>query len=310
MSPPIHPCGPHSVCLSGQVGSGTEIGSFVAIAEGVRIGSGCRIGSRTVLEADVCLGNRVVLEGGSHLFAGVVIEDDVFVGNNTTFATARAMAGTVPSDSSILLRSHCRIGANVTLCPGIVIGEYTIVDAGAVVTQSVQPHAIVSGNPAQVIGFVNTPERSVATAGPPVPCNTIESKVRGVRAYHLPFISDPRGNLTVGEFERTLPFTPKRYFITFDVPSAKLRGEHAHWKCEQFLICVRGSCAVVVDDGSQREEFLLDRPTFGVYVPAMIWATEYKHSPDSTLMVFSSEYYDPDDYIRDYHEFLAAKEKS
>jgi dTDP-4-dehydrorhamnose 3,5-epimerase-like enzyme len=162
-----------------------------------------------------------------------------------------------------------------------------------------------------VIGFANTSESTVAKAEASVSTShIIESKVNGVRAHHLPFISDPRGNLTVGEFERTLPFIPKRYFITFDVPNAKLRGEHAHKKCEQFLVCVRGSCAVVVDDGTHREEFLLDRPTFGVHVPAMIWATEYKHSPDSTLMVFTSDYYDPDDYIRDYQEFLTAKKSS
>jgi len=131
-----------------------------------------------------------------------------------------------------------------------------------------------------------------------------ESKVRGVKIYELPLIRDPRGNLTVGEFERTLPFVPKRYFMTFDVPNFDLRGEHAHRTCHQFLLCVRGSCAVVVDDGLNREEFLLDRPTFGVHVPPMVWATEYKHSQDSRLLVFASEYYDPADYIRDYQIFL------
>ena len=73
---------------------------------------------------------------------------------------------------------------------------------------------------------------------------------------------------------------------------------------------MRGSCAVVVDDGIQREEFLLDRPTFGVYVPPMVWATEYKHSPDSTLMVFASHHYDPGDYIRDYKTFLSLVAKA
>ncbi len=132
----------------------------------------------------------------------------------------------------------------------------------------------------------------------------MESKVRGVRIYELPLIHDPRGNLTVGEFERTLPFVPKRYFMTLDVPSFDLRGEHAHRTCHQFLLCVHGSCAVVVDDGLNREEFLLDRPTLGIHVPPMVWATEYKHSQDSRLLVFASEYYNPADYIRDYQIFL------
>lgn len=307
--PAIHP-DLHSVCLSDQVGAGTRIESFVHIAAEVRIGSDCIIGSRTMVDSGVGIGNRVILEGGSHLFGGLVIEDDVYIGTNATFARARVNREAAQSPgSSILLRHHCNIGANATLCPGVTVGEHAIVDAGAVVTQSVQPYAIVSGNPAQVIGFANTSESTVTKTGAS-PSHITESKVSGVRAYHLPFISDPRGNLTVGEFERTLPFIPKRYFITFDVPNAKLRGEHAHKKCEQFLVCVRGSCAVVVDDGTHREEFLLDRPTFGVHVPAMIWATEYKHSPDSTLMVFTSDYYDPEDYIRDYQEFLSAKKSS
>lgn len=301
-----------SVCLSDQVGKNTRVESFVHIAVDVTIGTDCIIGSRTMIDSGVRIGNRVILEGNSHLCTGLLIEDDVYIGTNATFARARVIREAPHSPgSSILLRHHCSIGANATLCPGITIGEHAIVDAGAVVTQSVQPHAIVSGNPAQVVGFANTAESSVAkTSAASSQSHIIESKVGGVRAYHLPFISDPRGNLTVGEFERTLPFIPKRYFITFDVPSAKLRGEHAHKKCEQFLVCVRGSCAVVVDDGTHREEFLLNRPSFGVYVPAMIWATEYKHSPDSTLMVFTSDYYDPDDYIRDYQTFLTARKAS
>ena len=67
---------------------------------------------------------------------------------------------------------------------------------------------------------------------------------------------------------------------------------------------LRGSCAVLVDDGTEREEFSLDHPTLGIYVPPMVWATEYKHSHDSTLMVFASHSYDATDYIRDYDEFL------
>ena len=156
--------------------------------------------------------------------------------------------------------------------------------------------------------FPNTPETFSPgqTAGViAVPSNGMPTRVRGVHLYELPFISDPRGNLSVGEFGRTLPFMPLRYFITFDVPNERVRGEHAHRCCQQFLICVRGSCSVLVDDGHQREEFRLDRPTLGIHVPPMVWATEYKHSADSTLMVFASDYYDPDDYIRDYAEFAA-----
>jgi len=130
------------------------------------------------------------------------------------------------------------------------------------------------------------------------------SKVRGVACYDLPYINDSRGNLTVGEFERPLPFLPKRYFITFDIPSETTRGEHAHKECHQYLTCVRGHCTVLVDDGYEKEEFVLDRPTLGIYVPPMVWAAEFGHSFDSTLMVFASHHYDGEDYVRNYDDFL------
>jgi acetyltransferase-like isoleucine patch superfamily enzyme len=277
------------------------------------MGRDCFLGARTMIDSGVCIGDRVVLEGGSHLFSGVIIEDDVSIGTNTTFARTRERDQATPTlVSSIILRHHCSIGANATLSSGITIGEYALVHAGAVVMHSVQPHAIVSGNPAEVIGFANT-VASIAGAPPSTSSDQppiVKSKVQGVASYQLPLITDPRGNLIVGEFERTLPFIPKRYFMTFDVPNTKLRGEHAHKNCEQFLICIRGSCAVVVDDGIQREEFQLNQPTFGIHLPAMIWSTEYKHSADSLLMAFASDYYDPDDYIRDYQTFLSAKKES
>ena len=87
-------------------------------------------------------------------------------------------------------------------------------------------------------------------------------------------------------------------------PSKEIRGAHAHKRCHQFLICAKGSCSVVADDGENRQEFILNRPNFGVYLPPMVWGTQYKYSPDATLLVFASEYYDPDDYIRDYEVFV------
>ena len=133
------------------------------------------------------------------------------------------------------------------------------------------------------------------------------SRVKGVVSYEMPYIHDARGNLTVGEFGRPLPFLPKRYFITFDIPSEATRGEHAHKECHQYLICIRGRCTVMVDDGLEQEEFVLERPTQGIYVPPMVWAAEYGHSSDSTLMVFASDFYDPEDYIRVYDDFLRLK---
>jgi UDP-2-acetamido-3-amino-2,3-dideoxy-glucuronate N-acetyltransferase len=133
-----------------------------------------------------------------------------------------------------------------------------------------------------------------------------ESPVQGVRLYELPWIEDhKRGHLTVGNFGAEIPFVAMRYFITFGVPQEENRGEHAHRECAQFLISAGGCCHVRVDDGTTREEYLLDRPTFGIFIPPMIWAAEYNHSPDSRLLVFASHHYDAADYIRDYDVFLA-----
>jgi UDP-2-acetamido-3-amino-2,3-dideoxy-glucuronate N-acetyltransferase len=136
----------------------------------------------------------------------------------------------------------------------------------------------------------------------------VATAVCGVRLYRLPLHKDHRGKLTVGEFGSFLPFVPLRYFLTYEVPGQHVRGEHAHLECVQFLTCVRGSCQVLVDDGFQREEFLLDDPRIGLLIPPMVWAAEFGHTPESSLMVFASHHYDPEDYIRDYAQFLHLKQ--
>ncbi len=115
-----------------------------------------------------------------------------------------------------------------------------------------------------------------------------------------------RGNLAIGEFEKDIPFIPRRFFLVYDVPASNVdtRGEHAHKCCKQFLIAVKGSLNIITDDGQHREEFTLNSPHVGLYIPPMIWAVQYRHSDDAVLLVFSSQYYDPDDYIRNYAEFL------
>jgi UDP-2-acetamido-3-amino-2,3-dideoxy-glucuronate N-acetyltransferase len=128
--------------------------------------------------------------------------------------------------------------------------------------------------------------------------------VRGVQLYEMPYFADFRGSLSYAEFPGQLPFLPRRYFLTYQVPGREVRGEHAHRHCHQFLVCVAGNCSVIVDDGNHRVETLLDRPTLGIYVPPMVWSVEYKHSPQAVLMVLASAVYQPDDYIRNYDLFL------
>ena len=133
------------------------------------------------------------------------------------------------------------------------------------------------------------------------------SENKAKRIYVIPSFSDVRGDLSVLEFEKLLPFPVKRIFYTYGVDSSEVRGEHAHKVCEQFLIALHGSLHVIVDDGTKREEYVLDTPTRGLHLPSGCWGIQYKHSPDCVLLVLASRGYEPDDYIRDYNEFLRYK---
>jgi UDP-2-acetamido-3-amino-2,3-dideoxy-glucuronate N-acetyltransferase len=128
--------------------------------------------------------------------------------------------------------------------------------------------------------------------------------VAGVAIHWLPAVRDLRGSLVAGEFEQRLPFIPRRYFLVFDVPGADVRGEHAHRVCHQFLVCVAGKVHVIADDGERRQEFVLEDKQTGLHLPPMTWGIQYRYSVDATLLVFASHPYDPDDYIRDYDDFL------
>ena len=123
----------------------------------------------------------------------------------------------------------------------------------------------------------------------------------------IPTISDERGSLAVAEIGGALPFTAARAFIVHDLPGAVARGGHAHRRCEQFLVAVAGSVAVIIDDGQERQEHLLDSPSVGLHVPAGTWSEQRYPGPASRLLVLASEPYDEKDYIRDREEFLRFK---
>lgn len=129
------------------------------------------------------------------------------------------------------------------------------------------------------------------------------TRVSSVRLVNLPIITDRRGSLSFAEYGDRLPFLPKRYFVVFDVPAGEVRGGHAHKTIEQFLVCVKGSVSIFVDDGSNSEEVILKSPAAGLYIPPHIWATQQNYSHDAVLLVLSSDAYDPDEYIKDYDEF-------
>lgn len=291
-----------------QIGQGTRIWQFVVILPNAVIGADCNICSHCLVENDVVMGDRVTIKSGVQLWDGLRVGNDVFIGPNATFANDKFPRSRQHLDKPVetVIEDGASIGAGATVLPGIRIGRRAMVGAGAVVTRSVPPNAIVVGNPARIVGYAESGrELANSTSGSIEQDHALEgSRVNGVRLVQLPRLSDIRGSLTVGEFEKAVPFGVKRYFLVFDVPSVETRGEHAHRQCHQFLICIRGSVTVLADDGKQREQFVLDRPDVGVYMPPMTWGTQYKYSRDAVLLVFASHYYDAGDYIRDYGEFL------
>jgi acetyltransferase-like isoleucine patch superfamily enzyme len=293
----IHPT---ALCETEDVGHDSTVGAFARVASGARIGAKCDIGDHALVAAGATLGDRVSIAAGAKIWGGVALEDDVRVAGDAAFVQPDG-----ESDGTVVRRG-ASIGANATIAPGVTIGAGAQVEPGAVVAKSVPPHAIVRGSPARIVGYVDLIRRDAPLVQPEQRHAITTTDVEGVTLHELLLVHDMRGDLSAGEFEREIPFPVRRYFIVFDVPSEDVRGEHAHRCCRQFLVCLRGRCRVVVDDGDKRAEIVLDRPNLGLYLPPLVWGIQYQHTADALLLVFASEYYDPADYIRDYGEFLDA----
>ena len=302
---------PHALCESPSIGPRTRVWAFAHILPGASIGADCNICDHVFVENDVVIGDRVTIKCGVQLWDGLRIDDDVFVGPNATFSNdkyPRSKHYERPMLQTCVERG-ASIGGGAAILPGVRIGRDAMVGSGAVVTHDVPARAIVSGNPARIVGYVEASRRAVEPASAPVTAGrsaVTATAVRGVTLHRLREAADLRGSLTVGEFPRDVPFTPRRYFLTYDVPGKDVRGEHAHRTCHQFLVCAHGSVSVVADDGVHSEELTLERPSVGLYLPPLIWAVQYKYSAAAVLLVFASDYYDADDYIREYEEFLIA----
>jgi UDP-2-acetamido-3-amino-2,3-dideoxy-glucuronate N-acetyltransferase len=295
---------------SHHIGEGTRVWAYSHILEGARIGFDCNICDHTFIENDVVVGDRVTVKCGVQLWDGLRVEDDVFIGPNVTFTNDKSPRSKqhLSKYPRTIVKRGASIGANSTILPGITIGDHAMVGAGAVVTHNVPPHAKVVGNPARIVGYVDVigepaqPEL-VKPSNKPTPLG--EATI-----HHLPKVVDLRGSLIFGEASRHVPFEVKRYFLVFDVQSEHIRGEHAHRRLHQFLVCVAGSCNVVTDDGTTRHEVVLNAASKGIHIPPMVWATQYKFTRDAVLLVLASEYYDASEYIRDYYEYLALRQQT
>lgn len=305
---------PNAIVESANISNGTRIWAFAHVLPGAVIGEDCNICDHTFIENDVNIGNRVTIKCGVQIWDGVTLEDDVFIGPNATFTNdPYPRSKQYPERfSRTLVRRGASIGANATVLPGITIGINAMIGAGAVVMMDVPPNAIVFGNPARIEGYTSTLEPILRVNEEAAFDSGLirEINVNGVRFMKMPMVTDLRGILSYGEYDKQLPFVPRRYFVVTDVPSKDVRGEHAHRKLHQLLICVKGSCCVALDDGYNRDKVILDTLDKALYIPPMVWASQYKYSQDAVLLVLASDEYEADSYIRDYDEFIGLVKKN
>lgn len=149
----VHPQG---ICETSDVGEGTRVWAFTHVLAGARLGADCNICDHVFIENDVVVGDRVTVKSGVQLWDGLRIGDDVFIGPNATFTNDPFPRSKVYEHDVATTRvdSGASIGANATILPGLMIGERAMVGAGSVVTRDVPARAIVTGNPARVVGDV------------------------------------------------------------------------------------------------------------------------------------------------------------
>jgi UDP-2-acetamido-3-amino-2,3-dideoxy-glucuronate N-acetyltransferase len=140
-----------------QIGERTRVWQFVVVLKGAKIGEDCNICAQTLIEGDVVIGDRVTVKSGVQIWDGSVIGDDVFIGPNATFCNdLYPRSKQYPTQfSGVTIHNGASIGANATLLPGITIGETAMVGAGAVVTKDVPARAVVVGNPAKIVRYLD-----------------------------------------------------------------------------------------------------------------------------------------------------------
>jgi UDP-2-acetamido-3-amino-2,3-dideoxy-glucuronate N-acetyltransferase len=178
MKPPfIHPLADVQ-CLS--IGAGTRVWQFVVVLPDARIGSDCNICSHCLIENDVVVGDRVTLKSGVQLWDGLRLGNDVFVGPNASFTNDRFPRSQQRPPHFLVTTVHdgASIGAGAVILPGLTIGSRAMVAAGAVVTRSVPPNAVVVGNPAKIVGYVD----AVQHAAPPLNGTAPQQAVTPTRA--------------------------------------------------------------------------------------------------------------------------------
>ena len=132
--------------------------------------------------------------------------------------------------------------------------------------------------------------------------------IKDVKIIDVPKIIDPKGRGKLCFIEKDIiPFDIKRFYYLYDVPSDAYRGGHAHKNLTQFMIPLSGSFEVLVDDGNMKKKFMLNKPNKGLLIPKGIWREMDNFSSGSVCAVLASDYFDEEDYFRNYDEFKKFK---
>ena len=134
--------------------------------------------------------------------------------------------------------------------------------------------------------------------------NSSKVSIKDCTIIELPKVKNRAGNISPIHGNIEIPFEIKRVFYLYDIPGGVDRGAHAHKQCHQFLIAGSGSFGILVDDGSNKRSFSLNRPYYGLHIPPGIWAAEIGFSSGAICLVITSHKYDENDYIRDYQKYL------
>ena len=160
------------VGASAVVGARTRVWAFVNICDGATVGDDCNICDHVFIETGAVVGHRVTIKTHVSLWTGVVLEDDVFVGPGVVFTNDfRPRSGRHPPElARTVVRRGASLGGGAVICPGLTIGEHSLVGAGAVVTADVAPHALMLGNPGRVRGWVCTCGQSLDPRGDAMEC--------------------------------------------------------------------------------------------------------------------------------------------
>lgn len=130
-------------------------------------------------------------------------------------------------------------------------------------------------------------------------------KISDARILDLPKILDKRGNLSIIEEYKNIPFKIERTYWIYDVPGGEMRGGHAYKENQEFIVALSGSFDVILDDGINKKVFSLNRSYYGLYVPNSLWREMNNFSTNSLALVLASTTYNPEDYIYDYSKFIA-----